>query len=101
MVNRIQELLGVEYSVVQAPMTYIARAELAVAVSEAGGLGMIETLTAEGRAGLYRVRAMTDRPVAANLMIQRRKCSSIVGTLVATGVRHAFTSVGDPALFTA
>jgi len=48
--NRIQSLLGVEYPVVQAPMTYIARAELAAAVSEGGGLGMIETLTPEGRA---------------------------------------------------
>ena len=45
MTNRIQSLLGVEYPVVQAPMTYIARAELAAAVSEGGGLGMIETLT--------------------------------------------------------
>ena len=52
MVNRIQTLLGVEYPVVQAPMTYIASAALAAAVSEAGGLGMIETLTAEGRADL-------------------------------------------------
>jgi hypothetical protein len=43
--NRIQSLLGVEYPVVQAPMTYIARAELAAAVSEGGGMGMIETLT--------------------------------------------------------
>jgi hypothetical protein len=36
MVNRIQSLLGVQYPVVQAPMTYIARAELAAAVSEGG-----------------------------------------------------------------
>ncbi len=42
MTNRIQSLLGVAYPVVQAPMTYIARAELAAAVSEAGGLGVIE-----------------------------------------------------------
>ncbi len=70
MANRIQSLLGVEYPVVQAPMTYIARAELAAAVSEAGGLGIIETLTPEGRADLQRVRELTCRPVAANLMIQ-------------------------------
>lgn len=102
MPNRIQTLLGVDYPVVQAPMTYIARAELAAAVSEAGGLGMIETLTAEGRADLQRVRDMTDRPVAANLMIQGWKGdTSIVGTLAATGVRHVFTSAGDPKLFTA
>ena len=83
-------------------MTYIARAELAAAVSAAGGLGMIETLTPEGRADLLRVRTLTDRPVAANLMIQGWKGDpSIVDTLAAAGVRHVFTSAGDPALFTA
>ena len=100
--NRIQALLGVEYPVVQAPMTYIARAALAAAVSEAGGLGMIETLTEEGRADLLRVRDLTDRPVAANLMIQGwKKDPSIVDMLADAGVRHVFTSAGDPALFTA
>jgi enoyl-[acyl-carrier protein] reductase II len=100
--NRIQSLLGIEYPVVQAPMTYIARAELAAAVSEGGGLGMIETLTAEGRADLSRVRELTDRPVAANLMIQGwKRDPSIVDELVAAEVRHVFTSAGDPALFTA
>jgi enoyl-[acyl-carrier protein] reductase II len=101
-VNRIQALLGVEYPVVQAPMTYIARAALAAAVSEAGGLGMIETLTDGGRADLRRVRELTDRPVAANLMIQGwKKDPSIVDVLADAGVRHVFTSAGDPALFTA
>ena len=102
MTNRIQSLLGVEYPVVQAPMTYIARAELAAAVSEGGGMGMIETLTPEGRADLRRVRELTDRPVAANLMIQGwKRDPSIVDELVAAEVRHVFTSAGDPALFTA
>ncbi|PRC45813.1 nitronate monooxygenase, partial [Mycobacterium sp. ITM-2017-0098] len=101
MTNRIQDLLGVEFPVVQAPMTYIARAELAAAVSEGGGLGMIETLTAEGREDLLRARELTDRPVAANLMIQGwKRDPSIVDVLAAAGVRHVFTSAGDPALFT-
>ncbi len=101
MTNRIRALLGVEYPVVQAPMTYIARAELAAAVSEAGGLGMIETLTPEGRADLHRVREFTDKPVAANLMIQGwKKDPSIVDVLADAGVHHIFTSAGDPALFT-
>jgi enoyl-[acyl-carrier protein] reductase II len=83
-------------------MTYIARAELAAAVSEGGGMGMIETLTPEGRADLGRVRQLTDRPVAANLMIQGWKHDpSIVDVLAAAQVRHVFTSAGDPALFTA
>lgn len=102
MPNRIQTLLDVKYPVVQAPMTYIARAELAAAVSEAGGLGMIETLTEEGRADLRRVRELTDRPVAANLMIQGwKRDPSIVDVLADAEVRHVFTSAGDPALFTA
>ena len=102
MVNRIKTLLGVTYPVVQAPMTYIARAELAAAVSEAGGLGMIETLTEEGRADLRRVRDLTSRPVAANLMIQGwKRDPSIVDVLADANVRHVFTSAGDPALFTA
>ncbi|WP_159229608.1 NAD(P)H-dependent flavin oxidoreductase [Mycolicibacterium vanbaalenii] len=101
MTNRIQELLGVEFPVVQAPMTYIARAELAAAVSEGGGLGVIETLTPEGRADLLRVRELTDRAVAANLMIQGwKRDPSIVDVLASAGVQHVFTSAGDPALFT-
>jgi len=82
-------------------MTYIARAELAAAVSEGGGLGMIETLTPQGRADLRRVRELTDRPVAANLMIQGwKRDPSIVDELATAEVRHVFTSAGDPALFT-
>ncbi|MBJ7340340.1 nitronate monooxygenase [Mycolicibacterium sp.] len=101
MPNRIQSLLGVRYPVVQAPMTYIARAELAAAVSEGGGLGVIETLTEEGRADLHRVRTLTDRPVAANLMIQGWKRNpTIVDVLADADVRHVITSAGDPALFT-
>ena len=101
MTNRIQSLLGVDYPVVQAPMTYIARTELAAAVSEAGGLGMIETLTADGQADLQRVRKLTEKPVAGNLMIQGWKTDpSIVDVLAEAGVRHVFTSAGDPALFT-
>ncbi|WP_264001444.1 nitronate monooxygenase, partial [Mycolicibacterium gadium] len=95
MANRIQSLLGIAYPVVQAPMTYIARAPLAAAVSEAGGLGVIETLTPEGRADLLRVRDLTDRPVAANLMIQGwKRDPSIVDVLADANIRHVFTSAG-------
>jgi len=41
--TRITELLGIEHPIVQAPMGFIARAQLASAVSNAGGLGIIET----------------------------------------------------------
>ncbi|MBU2110924.1 MAG: nitronate monooxygenase [Actinobacteria bacterium] len=97
----LRDILGVEIPIVQAPMTFIARARLAAAVSEAGGMGIIETLTAEGREDLVRVRELTDKPVGANLLVAGWKHDpSIVDTLVEAGVSYVATSAGDPALFT-
>lgn len=101
MANRVQQILGVEIPIVQAPMTFIAGAQLAVAVSEAGGLGIIETLSPQGRDDLARVRDLTDKPVGANLMIQGWKSDpSIVDTIADAGVKFVASSAGDPALFT-
>jgi len=99
--NRVQDLLGIEIPIVQAPMTFIANAALAVAVSEAGGMGVIETLSPQGRADLARVRELTTKPVGANLMIQGWKHDpSIVDVIAEAGVTYVATSAGDPALFT-
>ncbi len=101
MANRIQDLLGIEIPIVQAPMTFIARAGLAAAVSEAGGLGVVESLTDEGRADLARMRDLTSKPYAANLMIQGwKRDPSIVDVLAEAQVPVVTTSAGDPALFT-
>ncbi len=101
MTNRVQDLLGIEIPIVQAPMTFIANAALAVAVSEAGGMGVIETLSPQGRGDLARVRDLTSKPVGANLMIQGWKHDpSIVATIAEAGISYVATSAGDPALFT-
>ena len=101
MTNRVQELLGVEIPIVQAPMTFIANAALAVAVSEAGGMGVIETLSPQGRDDLARVGGLTSAPVGANLMIQGwKKDPSIVDLIAEAGIKYVATSAGDPALFT-
>ncbi len=102
MTNRVQDLLGIEIPIVQAPMTFIANAALAVAVSEAGGMGVIETLSPQGREDLARVRELTSAPVGANLMIQGWKNDpSIVEVIADAGITYVTTSAGDPALFTA
>lgn len=101
MTNRVQDLLGIEIPIIQAPMTFIANATLAVAVSEAGGMGIIETLSPQGRADLARVRDLTDKPVGANLMVQGwKKDPSIVEVIAEAGISYVATSAGDPALFT-
>ncbi|WP_209714707.1 nitronate monooxygenase [Marmoricola sp. OAE513] len=95
------ELLGVPIPIVQAPMTFIADAGLAAAVSEAGGLGIIETLSPQGREDLARVRELTSKPVGANLMIQGWKNDpSIVDVIAEAGIRYVATSAGHPGLFT-
>ena len=58
--NRICELAQIDIPIIQAPMTYIAGARLAAAVSNAGALGIIETTSDQGRADLRRVRDLTD-----------------------------------------
>ena len=71
--NRFTEALGIEYPVVQGGMMWVGRAELAAAVSEAGGLGMITALTqptpADLAAEIARARTLTDKPFGVNLTI--------------------------------
>ncbi len=98
--NRLTELLGIDIPIFQAPMTFIARAGLAAAVSEAGAMGVIETASAGGRDDLKRVRSLTERPVAANVALLMMKDPAIVEALVEAGIRVVSTSAGDPGLFT-
>jgi enoyl-[acyl-carrier protein] reductase II len=98
--NRVADLLGVEMPIIQAPMTFIAGARLAAAVSNAGALGVIETLSPEGRADLKRVRDLTDRPVGANVALIGMRDPAIVDVLVDAGIKVVTTSAGDPGLFT-
>ena len=81
-------------------MTYIAGAQLAAAVSNAGALGIIETTSEQGRADLRRVREFTDRPVGANIALIMNRDPAAVDLLVANDIRFVTTSAGDPALFT-
>lgn len=68
----ICEQLGIEYPVFQAGMGFVARSELAAAVSEAGGLGVIgagSNLTSdEMRAEIRAVRALTDKPFGVDIL---------------------------------
>ncbi len=71
--TRVTELLGIEYPIVQGGMMWVGRAELAAAVSNAGGLGILTALTQPTpdalRAEIARCRTMTDKPFGVNLTI--------------------------------
>ncbi|WP_311268166.1 nitronate monooxygenase family protein [Sphingobium sp. WCS2017Hpa-17] len=71
--TRITELLGIEHPIVQGGMMWVGRAELAAAVSNAGGLGILTALTQPNpddlRREIDRCRSMTDKPFGVNLTI--------------------------------
>jgi enoyl-[acyl-carrier protein] reductase II len=102
--TRITELLGIEYPIVQAPMGYIARAQLASAVSNAGGLGIIETSSGELdviRGEIRKMRDLTDKPFGVNIAQLFVRDPSIVDFVVENGVTFVTTSAGDPTKYTA
>jgi enoyl-[acyl-carrier protein] reductase II len=99
MQNRITELLGVQYPIVQAPMGWIARAQLASAVSNAGGLGIIETSSGrldEVREEVKKMRTLTDKPFGVNIAQAFVRDPDIVSFVVDQGVQFVTTSAGDP-----
>ena len=71
MKTRITELFGIEHPIIQGGMHYVGFAELAAAVSDAGGLGVITGLTQKTPADLAkeiaRCQALTDKPIGVNL----------------------------------
>jgi len=103
--TRVSELLGIDYPIVQAPMGYIARAQLASAVSNAGGLGIIETSSGqldEVRDEIVKMRDLTDKPFGVNIaQLFVRDPAEVVDFVAAHGVRFVTTSAGDPSVMTA
>lgn len=102
--NRVTRLLGVRYPIIQAPMGRIARAQLASAVSNAGGLGIIETSSGELdviRDEIRAMRGLTDKPFGVNIAQLFVREPSIVDFVAEQGVRFVTTSAGDPRQFTA
>ena len=97
--NRVTEMLGVQYPIVQAPMGWIARAQLASAVSNAGGMGIIETSSGqldEVRGEIAKMRQLTDKPFGVNIAHAFVRDETIIDFVISQGVKFVTTSAGDP-----
>jgi enoyl-[acyl-carrier protein] reductase II len=102
--NRVTEMLGIEHPIVQAPMGWIARSALASAVSNAGGMGIIETSSGDLeaiRGEIRRMRELTDRPFGVNIALAYVRDPDIVRFVADQGVRFVTTSAGDPSRYCA
>ena len=101
--NRVTRDLGVEIPIVQAPMGWIARSQLASAVSRAGALGIIETSSGELDAVRHEIREMkrlSDRPFGVNIAQAFVRDPGIVDFVAGEGVRFVTTSAGSPTQYT-
>lgn len=101
--NRIQQLFGIQYPIIQAGMIWCSGWRLAAAVSNAGGLGIIgagsmypEVL----REHLRKCKAATSKPFAVNVPLLYPDIEQLMEIIVAEGVKIVFTSAGNPATWT-
>ena len=101
--NRVTRLTGTEYPIIQAPMGWIARARLASAVSNAGGLGIIETSSGELdniKREVQLMRELTDKPFGMNVALSYVKGTNIIDFVIEQGIRFVTTSSGSPSVCT-
>ena len=100
--NRITQILKSKYPIVQAPMGWIARSQLASAVSNAGGFGVIETSSGETEMCKAEIRAMADltnKPFGVNLPILFLQDESMINLVIEENIKFVTTSAGDPAKY--
>ena len=101
--NRITEMLGVDIPIVQAPMGWIARAQLASAVSNAGAMGIIETSSGELdiiRDEIRKMRDLTDKPFGVNIAQAFVRDPDIAQFVIDQGIKFVTTSAGNPERYT-
>ena len=104
MKTRITEMFGIEHPIIQGGMHYVGFAEMAAAVSNAGGLGIITGLT-QGTAEnlskeIARCREMTDKPFGVNLTflpaVNPPDYPSFVEAIIKGGIKHVETAGNNP-----
>ena len=97
--NRVTAMTGTDYPIIQAPMGWIARAQLASAVSNAGGLGIIETSSGEFdniKAEVAKMRELTDKPFGMNVALSYVKGTNVIDFVIEQGIKFVTTSSGSP-----
>ncbi|MBQ6229426.1 MAG: nitronate monooxygenase [Prevotella sp.] len=101
--NRITELFGIQYPIIQGGMVWISGWRLASAVSNTGGLGLLgagsmhpETLTEH----IHKMREATDKPWGVNVPLMYPEIDRLIDLLITEKVGVVFTSAGSPKKYT-
>ena len=101
--TRITDMLGIEKPIIQAAMGWIARSHLSSAVSNAGGMGIIETSSGELdaiREEILKMHDLTDKPFGVNVAQAFVRDPNIIDFIIQQGIKFVTTSAGDPMKYT-
>lgn len=99
MKNKICELLGIEYPIIQGGMAWVATAELAAAVSNGGGLGLIAAGGAPAdvvRDQIRKCRELTDKPFGVNVMLMSPFAEEVMQVVIEEKPAVVATGAGNP-----
>lgn len=102
MTNRITELLGTKYPIIQGGMAWVAESTLASAVSNAGGLGLIAGGSAPIdylRNQIRRCKELTDKPFGVNIMLMSPNAEDLAQLCIDERVNVVTTGAGNPGKF--
>ena len=98
--TRITDILGIRHPLFQGGMAWIADANLAAAVSEAGGLGLISSINGgleAVRTEIRKARELTSKPFGVNIMLAAPEAPQIADLVVEEGIGIVTTGAGSPA----
>lgn len=107
--TRICDLLGIEYPILQGGMLWLATAELAAAVSNAGALGVISPLAGMERHGdpswnlkkqLEKTRGLTEKPFGVNIPLDLQYTGILIDVVLTARVEVVITAAGNPTHYT-
>lgn len=102
MKTRITEILGIKYPIIQGGMAWVAEHNLAAAVSEAGGLGLIGAASAPAevvREEIRKCKKLTDKPFGVNVMLLNPNADEVANVIVEEGVKVVTTGAGNPSKY--
>ncbi len=100
--NRITELFGIEYPIIQAGMVWVSGYKLASAVSECGGLGLIGSGSMKPdllREHIRKAKEKTSKPFGVNVPLLRGDAEELIKVVIEENVKIVFTSAGHPGKF--
>lgn len=99
MQTEINNLLEIEYPIIQGGMAWVAEYHLAAAVSEAGGFGLIGAANAPAdwvREQIRKTKELTDRPFGINVMLMSPYADEVARVIAEEGVKAVTTGAGNP-----